>query len=69
MKVLDQCITEYREKVGEEIQSELKALVLHQAVDPETFKFMGAKDVNTENYTDMKRYIETRYLEELGCTP
>ena len=43
--------------------------MLHQAVDPETLKFMGAKDVNTENYTDMKRYIETRYLEELGCKP
>ena len=30
---------------------------------------MGAKDIGLERYTDMKRYIETRCLEELGCKP
>ena len=39
---LDQCITEYREKVGEEIQAELKSLVLHHAVDADIVTFMGA---------------------------
>ena len=42
VKLLDQCITEYREKVGQEIQAELKSLVLHQAVDAHTAKLMRA---------------------------
>ena len=44
-------------------------MVLHQAVDADTAKFMSAKDINTDDYTAMKRYIETRLLEELGCRP
>ena len=69
VKLLDQCINEYREKVGEEILDELKSLVLHQAVDADTAINMSAKDINTDDYTAMKRYIETRFLEDLGCRP
>ena len=38
----------------------------HQAMDEETSKFMAAKDINTTKYANIKRHIETRYLEELG---
>ena len=54
VKLLDQCINEYREKVGEEIQDELKSLVLHQAVDDDTANIMSAKDINTDDYTAVK---------------
>ena len=30
---------------------------------------MSDKDVVTDDYTAMNRYIETRFLEELGCRP
>ena len=36
-------------------------------MDEETSKFMAnTKDVDVMKYSDMKLYIETRYLEELG---
>ena len=67
VKELDKCITEYREKTGEEIAGDIQATILHQAMDEETSKFMAnTKDVDVMKYSDMKLYIETRYLEELG---
>ena len=45
-------------------------MVPHQAVDAGTATIMSAKDINTGDYTAMtNRFIETRFLEELGCRP
>ena len=67
VKDLDKCITEYREKTGEEIAGDIQATILHQAMDEETSKLIAnTMDVDVMKYSDMKLYIETRCLEELG---
>ena len=65
-KELNRCIVECFEKTGEEIVPDIKATLLHHTIDNDTSKFMAAKDINTTKYADIKRYIETRYLAELG---
>lgn len=44
-------------------------MVLLQATDAETIKFMRNKGVDAEDYTAMKHYIETSFLEEQEVKP
>ena len=44
-------------------------MILLQATDAETTKFMRKKGVEAENYTAMKHYIEMSSLEELEVKP
>ena len=44
-------------------------MILLQAIDAETTKFMRDKGIEADNYTAMKHYIEMSFLEELEVKP
>ena len=61
---IDKKLAEYIEKTGEEMPAELQSTVLHGAMDDDIARDAVLARVDMSNYTQLKTYVEERYLEQ-----